>query len=53
MENWLKNYPYRIEIGFGAFAFSGLMVLIIAAITISYQAFKSATSNPIDALNYE
>lgn len=53
MENWLKNYPYRIEIGISSFVFSGVAVLIIALITISYQTFKSATSNPVDALNYE
>jgi len=53
MDRWLANYPYRIEIGITSFVYSGLMVLTVAAITISYQTIKSARSNPVDALNHE
>ncbi|WP_422360555.1 ABC transporter permease [Reichenbachiella sp.] len=53
MDQWLDNYPYRIDIGWTSFIYSGLVVLTVTAITISYQTLKSATANPVDALNHE
>lgn len=53
MDQWLDNYPYRIDIGWTSFVYSGLVVLAVTAITISYQTLKSATANPVDALNHE
>lgn len=53
MDQWLSSYPYRIDIGWTSFAYSGIVVLMVTAITISYQTLKSATANPVDALNHE
>ncbi|WP_456458001.1 ABC transporter permease [Reichenbachiella sp.] len=53
MDQWLDNYPYRIDIGWTSFVYSGVVVLLVTAITISYQTLKSATANPVDALNHE
>lgn len=53
MDQWLDNYPYRIDIGWTSFMYSGVVVLLVTAITISYQTLKSATANPVDALNHE
>jgi putative ABC transport system permease protein len=53
MNRWLQNYAYRIEIGLSAFALAGLIVLLIALLTVGYQAMKAARSNPVDALRYE
>jgi putative ABC transport system permease protein len=53
MNKWLQDYAYRIEIGFGVFALSGAIALVIALITVSYQAVKAATANPVDSLRYE
>ncbi|MEP2023417.1 FtsX-like permease family protein, partial [Reichenbachiella sp.] len=53
MDQWLDNYPYRIDIGWTSFFYSGVVVLMVTAITISYQTLKSATANPVDALNHE
>ena len=53
MDQWLNNYPYRIDIGWTSFVYSGVVVLSVTAITISYQTLKSATANPVDALNHE
>ena len=53
MSRWLQNFAYRINIGLSAFIFAGLLVLIIAVLTVSYQAVKAANANPIDALRYE
>lgn len=53
MQNWLANYPYRIEIGAGVFALALGATLVIAAATIGYRAFKAAAKNPVEALRYE
>lgn len=53
MEEWLSNYPYRIEINLLSFLLTGLAVVVIAIVTIGYHTIKSATANPVDALNYE
>jgi len=50
---WLQDFAYRTEIGAGTYLLSASMALIIAIATISYQAIRSAISNPIDALKYE
>lgn len=53
MKNWLQGFAYRIDIGIGIFVFSAVLALIIALVTISYQAFKVAWANPVNALQYE
>ena len=53
MNNWLENYPYRIEINFGYFVLASISSLLIAWITISFQAVKAARMNPINAIRYE
>ncbi len=53
MNNWLKNFAYRIDIAWWMFIASGILTLIIAVLTIIYQAFKSAISDPVEALRYE
>ena len=53
MNNWLKDFAYRITINVWIFAIAGVAALIIAIITVSYQAIKAATSNPTKALRYE
>jgi putative ABC transport system permease protein len=53
MNNWLHNFAYRIEMSWWMFAVSGGTALLIALLTISVQAVKAATSNPIENLRYE
>jgi putative ABC transport system permease protein len=53
METWLQNYVYRIDIGWWIFAAGGLIAIIIALATISYQAIKAAIANPIRSLRTE
>lgn len=53
MQNWLNNYPYRIEIGASVFALALGSTFAIAAATIGYRAFKAAATNPVEALRYE
>jgi len=49
----LKNFAYRTSIGLEVFFISGLLALIIAVLTVSYQSIKAATANPIKTLRYE
>lgn len=53
MKRWLEDYHYRVDINAGVFVFAGLIVLLIALTTISYQAIKTATVNPAEAMRKE
>ena len=50
---WLETYPYRTNIGPSAFVGTGVLVLIIALTTISYQSIKTALMNPVESLKRE
>ena len=52
-KRWLQGFAYRIELGWEIFVFSAVMALLIAIATVSYQAMKVATANPVKALRYE
>ncbi|HZX57731.1 MAG TPA: ABC transporter permease [Mucilaginibacter sp.] len=55
MHKWLDNYPYRIDLVAYAWIFLGaaVFVLLIALITISFQAIKAAIANPVTSLRSE
>ncbi|MDR7132297.1 putative ABC transport system permease protein [Algoriphagus sp. 4150] len=53
MENWLKDYEYKIEISWQIFLVSGAVAISIALLTVSYHAFKSALINPVNNLKGE
>jgi putative ABC transport system permease protein len=53
MNHWLHNFAYRINIGLGIFILAALLALVIALLTVGYQAIKAARANPIEALRYE
>jgi putative ABC transport system permease protein len=50
---WLQGFAYRIDLGWGIFATSAVAAFVIAIGTVSYQAIKAATANPVKALRYE
>jgi putative ABC transport system permease protein len=50
MNKWLQDYVYRINIGVWMFAGAGVLVALIALVTISVQALRAATANPVEAL---
>ncbi|WPP50208.1 ABC transporter permease [Catalinimonas niigatensis] len=50
---WLQNFAYRIEVQWWLFAIPGIVILLIAAISVSSQTFKAAKRNPVDSLRYE
>ena len=53
MNKWLQNFAYRIDLTIWPFLLSGLMALLIALLTVSWQAIRAATANPVEALRYE
>jgi putative ABC transport system permease protein len=51
--NWLDGFAYRIDISPWVFVLSGLVAIIIAWLTVSYQSIKTAVANPVNSLRYE
>ncbi|MEP7141466.1 MAG: ABC transporter permease [Ferruginibacter sp.] len=53
MNKWLENFAYRINLSGWVFITAGVIALLIAFITISYQAIKAAIANPVKSLRTE
>jgi ABC-type antimicrobial peptide transport system permease subunit len=53
MHNWLQNYQYRTGISWWIFVSAGVGALAITLLTVSFQAIKAATSNPVKSLRTE
>jgi putative ABC transport system permease protein len=53
MNQWLQTFPYRTTIGIWTFVISGVIVLLIAFISVSSQALKAAMTKPAETLKYE
>ena len=53
MNNWLQNYEYRIHISWWMFVIAGLLAILIALTTVSFQAVRAAVANPVKSLRTE
>ncbi len=53
INNWLQTYQYRISIQWWVFAMAGVISLVIALATVSFQAVKAAVANPVMSLRSE
>jgi putative ABC transport system permease protein len=53
MQKWLENFAYKTEISWWIFALAGALALAISILTITWQSWKAATRNPVEALRYE
>lgn len=53
MHNWLQDFAYRITINWWVFGVAGALAFLIALSTISYQAIRAATANPVKSLRSE
>lgn len=53
MEVWLRGYAHRIGINPSFFLVAGAVSILIAILTVSYQAWSASKANPIDSLKYE
>lgn len=53
MDYWLENFAYKITMNWWMFALSGIFIVCMALITISYQSWRAASRNPVESLRYE
>ena len=53
MHNWLNNFAYRMDMNWWIFAAGGLLAIVIALVTISFQSIKAAAANPVKSLRTE
>jgi putative ABC transport system permease protein len=53
MNKWLQVFAYRTNISWWVFVFAGILAILIALFTISFQAIKAAVANPVKRLRSE
>ena len=53
MNKWLENFAYKTALSWWIFALAGVLALGIALLTVSWQSWRAATRNPVEALRYE
>ncbi len=53
INKWLQNFTYRIEVSWWVFGMAGVLTLLIALLTVSWQAIRAATANPVESLRCE
>ncbi len=53
MHKWLENFAYKTTLSWWIFVLAGLLALGIALLTVSWQSWRAATRNPVEALRYE
>jgi putative ABC transport system permease protein len=53
MQKWLENFAYKTTLSWWVFVLAGILAMGIALLTVSFQSWKAATRNPVEALKYE
>lgn len=53
MNKWLESFAYRVEFGWWVFPVAGVIALVIALVTVGYQAVRAALANPVKSLRTE
>ncbi len=53
MNHWLQNFAYKTSLSWWIFAVSGVVAYFIALVTVGFQSWKAANTNPVDSLRYE
>ncbi|SEL53069.1 ABC transporter permease [Parapedobacter koreensis] len=53
MNKWLENFAYRIDIQWWMFALAGVVAMVVALLTVSWQAIRAAVANPVESLRDE
>jgi|WetSurMetagenome_2_1015567.scaffolds.fasta_scaffold45210_2 putative ABC transport system permease protein len=53
MHKWLESFAYKTNLSWWIFVLSGLLALGVALLTVSWQSWRAATRNPVEALRYE
>jgi putative ABC transport system permease protein len=53
MNKWLEDFAYRLPVSGWPFLLAGMFAIILALITVSFQAIKAAVANPVSSLRSE
>ena len=53
INKWLETFAYKTTVSWWIFALGGLVTLLVALVTVSWQSWRAATKNPVEALRYE
>jgi putative ABC transport system permease protein len=53
MSSWLRDFAYRITIGWWMFVLAGALVGMVAVLTVTFQAIRAANANPVKSLRTE
>ena len=53
MDNWLADFPYRVNIGMTTFLFAAISTFVMTALTVSYDSLRAAYANPVEVLKEE
>jgi putative ABC transport system permease protein len=53
MHRWLQNFAYKTELSWWVFAAAGAVAVAVSLLTVSWQSWRAATRNPVEALRYE
>ncbi len=53
IDKWLENFAYKTELSWWIFALAGIITITIALLTVSWQTWRAARRNPVEALRYE
>ncbi len=53
MNKWLQGFAYRTDLSWWLFISAGIITVIITLLTVSWQSWRAATRNPVEALRYE
>ncbi|HEX2967638.1 MAG TPA: ABC transporter permease [Bacteroidales bacterium] len=53
LNKWLERFAYRTELRWWIFAAAGMLAIIVAILTVSWQSVRAARQNPVEALRYE
>lgn len=53
MNKWLQNFAYRTDLSWWVFALIGIITILISVLTVTWQSWRTAAKNPVEALRYE
>ena len=53
MNRWLQNFAYKTDLSWWIFVLAGMIAIVIALLTVSWQSYIASTRNPADSLRYE
>ena len=53
MNRWLSDFAFRIDLGVATFALVACLTLVVALLSVGYQALRAAATNLVEAIGYE